>query len=329
LPSGGGNGQTQVTNEEIAHFATGEFLGALQDVFDIDLQQSNSSADAAFVSGTTGLPASNNSIPSTRNLVTNQVNYVVNRAITVFVSGGHENIVYPGVIQPIDDLTWSIGTTLTPNADSLLSVSYGHLNGYNSFSAYGHYNLTARTLLTVSYGSTLGTQLQNLQGQLNLATVNSNGSLVNAQTGGPLFSNTNALSVQSGVFRTDTLTMGSQTTLDRDILSLNIYLSKQTQVGALGSAVSSSNTVNLQWTHELRPDLTISSVIAYSRLDQASGTVLNPGDSWSMAASVAVQYQISDTVGARLRYAFFDRQSDVAAFSVYQNLLIVGIAKTF
>jgi hypothetical protein len=329
LAGGGGNGQTQVTNEEFAHFATGEFLGALQNVFDVDLQQSNSNTDAAFITATTGLQANSNSTPSTRNIVTDQVNYVVNRAITVFVSGGHENITYTGVIQPIDDLTWSIGTTLTPNSDSLLSVSYGHLNGFNSFSAYGHYELTARTILTVSYGSTLGTQLQNLQGQLNLATVNPTGSLVNAQTGGPLFGNINAMGVQDGVFRTDTLTVGGRTTLDRDILSADLYLTKQSQVGVLGSSTSSNETVNLQWTHELRPDLTMSSAIAYSRQDQASGTVLNPGDSWSVAASVALRYQISDTLDASLRYAFFDRQSAVATFSAYQNLLILGVSKTF
>ena len=34
--AGGGNGQTQATHEELAHFATGEFLGALQNVFDLD-----------------------------------------------------------------------------------------------------------------------------------------------------------------------------------------------------------------------------------------------------------------------------------------------------
>ena len=327
--AGGGNGQTQVTHEELAHFATGEFLGALQNVFDLDLQQSNSNTDAAFITATTGLPANSNSTPSTRNIITDQVNYVVNRTTTVFVSGGHENITYTGVIQPIDDLIWSIGTTLTPNPDSLLSVSYGHLNGFNSLSAFGHYELTARTILTVSYGSTLGTQLQNLQGQLNLATVNPTGSLINAQTGGPLFGNINALGVQDGVFRTDTLTAGGRTTLNRDILSVDIYLTKQSQVGVIETSVSSNETVNLQWTHELRPDLTMSSAIAYSRQDQASGTGVNFGDSWSVAASVALRHHISDTVVASLRYAFFDRRSAVATFSTYQNLLVLGVSKTF
>ncbi len=39
----------------------------------------------------------------------------------------------------IHDLTWSFGTTLTPDPDSALTLSYGHQNGINSFSANGHY----------------------------------------------------------------------------------------------------------------------------------------------------------------------------------------------
>ncbi len=39
----------------------------------------------------------------------------------------------------VNDLTWSVGTTLTPDPDTSLTVSYGHLNGYNSLSVNGHY----------------------------------------------------------------------------------------------------------------------------------------------------------------------------------------------
>ncbi len=329
FPGEGSSQQSQVTNEELAHFATGDFLAKLQDVFDVDLQQSNLNSGGAFVTGTTGLPAASNTITSTGDFISNRVNYVVDRAITVFVSGGHENITYPGVIEPIDDLTWSIGTTLAPSPSSLLTISYGHLNGFNSLSVDGHYDLTARTTLNVSYGSTFGTQLQNLQGQLNLATVNSNGSLVNAQTGGTLFSNVNALGVQNGVFRTDTLVVGGRTTLDRDIVSANVFLSKQTQIGVANSPASTSDVFTLQWTHELQADLTMSAAVAYSWQNQTSGAVLNPGESRSVAASMALQYQISQSLGASVRYAFFDRQSAVGSFSFYQNLLIIGVAKTF
>lgn len=345
FPAGGGNGQTQVTNEELAHYDTGDFLGSIQNGFDVDLRQSNASTDAGFVTGTTGVPGVTNTTTSTREVVTDQVNYRINRAVTVFVSGGHENITYSGIgLRPIDDLTWSVGTTLTPNPDSLLTVSYGHHDGYNAFSANGYYAVTARTTLTVSYASTLGTQLENLQGQLNQAATSSSGSLVNAQTGGPLFGATNALGVQDGVFRTDTLTLGGQMTWERDVLSASLFLTKQTQAGQFqtgqaqagliqagssNGATSTSKTASVQWIHQLRPDLTLSGAVAFSRQEQAAGILLNPGTSNSVAASVALQHQISDTVGVSLRYSLFDRQSAVAAYSVYQNILILAISKTF
>ena len=69
-----------------------------------------------------------------------------------------------------------------------------------------------------------------VQNQLNLATANSNGTLVNGQTGGRLFGTTNALAVQDGVFKTETLTLGSETTLDRDIISLNLIAGQADRV---------------------------------------------------------------------------------------------------
>ncbi|WP_428486047.1 hypothetical protein [Rhodopila sp.] len=330
FPTGGANGQSLISNEEIAHFATGEFLGRLQDSIDADLTQSSYNTGTNYPTDTTGPLANNNNTTSTRALFSDQVSYVLNRGITVFASGGHEDISYTNSAYPhINDLTWSFGTTLTPNADSLLTVSYGHLNGFNSFTASGHYAVTARTVLTVSYGSTLGTQLENVQNQLNLASTGSGGSLVNAQTGGPLFGSTNALGVQAGVFRTDTLTLGGQTTLARDILSANLLLTKQSQQNGRTVSPTTADTITLQWIHQIHPDLTLSSAVAYSLQQQETGIVLNPGNSRSVAASVALQYQISDTLSASLRYSLFDRQSAVTAYQVYQNLLILGISKTF
>jgi len=278
LPSGGASSQTVVTQEQIAHFATGEILGVVQNSFDVDLQQSHTTSDAGYPTGTIGVPAGNTTVSSTRQFIANQVSYALNRSATVFASGGHEDIHYSGLNnQSINDLTWSLGITLTSDRDSVLTVSYGHLNGFNSFSANGRYSLTARTILTLSYASTLGTQAEDLQRQLNLATVNGSGSLVNAQTGGTLFGSTNALRVQEGLLRTDSLVVGSRTGLDRDVVRADLFFTKQSQVGGFGSSATSSKAASLQWTHEVRPDLTLTSTIAYSLQDEGAAAVFNPG----------------------------------------------------
>jgi uncharacterized protein (PEP-CTERM system associated) len=331
VPSGGTNGQTLVTNEQIAHFATGDILEFVQDSIDIDLSQSQSQTEAGFVSATTGLPGQGSTSTSTRETVTDQVTWQLNRSVALFVSGGHENIVYSGTgAQRVDDFTWSFGTTLTPNPDSSLTLSYGHQNGFNSFSANGHYAATARTLLTVSYGQSLGTQLQYLQSQLNLATTNGTGGLVNAQNGGgTLFNGTNALAVADGVFRTETVTLGSTTTLDRDAWSVGLSEVRQAQTGTGSGSSSDSKTASVSWQHTMRPDMTLSAAVSYSLQTQSSAGGSNPGNNTSVAASVAWQYQISDTVSTSLRYSFLSRTSAVTAYNVYQNLLILGLSKSF
>jgi hypothetical protein len=226
-------------------------------------------------------------------------------------------------------MTWSLGTTLTPNADSRLTVSYGHLNGFNSFTANGYYAVTARTALSLSYGSTLGTQLEYLQNQLNLAATGPNGTLVNGQNGGQLFGATNALAIQDGVFKTTTFTLGSQTALDRDIVSFNLLLATQTSTAGASSSSSTSKTFQANWIHQMRPDMTLNAAFSLSFQDQAFQNNLSPGNSTSIVASVAWQNQISETVSISVRYSFLQQQSATTAFNITQNLLILGLTKTF
>jgi len=359
LPSGGANGQSLVSNDASAHFASGEFLQFFQDSFDADLTQSRTSLYANGATLPAGQTASAGGFSSTSAIITDKVSYVLTRDLTVFASGGHEDISYTtpsaqsvtgvtyllgpsGQLVPvytfgntgapsIHDLIWSFGGTWTPNADSSLTVSYGHQNGFNSLTANGHYALTARTTLSVSYGSVLGTQLQNVQNQLNLATTNGTGTLVNGLTGGPLFGSTNALAVEDGVFRTDTFTLGSVTSLDRDIISVNLLMATQTSSGAATPTSAESKTANVTWLHQMRPDMTFSAALSYAIQDQTAGIIagVNAGNSTSIAASLAWQWQISDTLSASVRYALLDQSSPVTAYNVYQNILIFGLSKHF
>lgn len=332
--SGGGGTQTLSTNEEIAKFTTGDFMQYFQDSISVDLQQTQLTTGAGVINGDTGLPTDTKQhATSTREIFTNQISYQTNRALTVFASGGHEDIRYSGFNAPsIHGLTWSLGGTWTPSPDSAVTLSYGRQNGFNSLTVSGHYALSARTMLTLTYGSALGTQLENVRNQLNLATTSADGTLVNAQTGGgQLFGTTNALDVQSGVFRTTTLTVGSQTMLDRDIISIDLLMVKQTGSGGTNASTLESKNALVSWLHQMRPDMTVSVGVSYAIQDQGTGVVsaFNPGDNTSIATSMGWQWQISDTVGASLRYAFFKRKSAVAAFDLYQNVLILGLSKTF
>ena len=331
FPTGGANARTLVTNEQSGHFVSGDILEYLQDSFDVDLTQTQTTTGSRIGTAQSGIPSQTTHTSSTRAIITDQLSYEINRSLSAFVSGGHESIHYTGLGgQSIDGLTWSFGSIWTPNPDSQLTLSYGHHDGANSLSANGHYALTSRTLLTVSYGSTLGTQLEQVQNQLNLAT-RGNGGLVNGQTGGQLFGSSNALASQDGVFRTTTLTVGTQTALDRDTFALNLLMTKQVSTSATNARTSSSKTVGANWTHLMRPDMTVSAAVSYGIQEQNSSIAIgsNLGNNTTMTASLAWQWHISDTLSASLRYSFVERQSPVAFNQLYQDMLILGISKTF
>jgi hypothetical protein len=97
------------------------------------------------------------------------------------------------------------------------------------------------------------------------------------------------------------------------------------------STSAASKSINAAWLHQMRPDMTVSGVISFAIQDQTAGTVnvVNSGNFTSVVASLAWQYQISDTLGASLRYSFLGQQSPTTANSFYQNMLILGISKTF
>jgi len=319
LPTGSGS-QRLISNEETINFKSGDFLDDFQDTFNLDFTQSTSSFQNSSL--TTGSISATQTSTSTREIITNQVSYAINRWATANVTIGHERIIYSGFgVAPIDDFTWSVGTTLTPNPDSTITVSYGHQLGIASLTFDGHYQLTARTNISASYNESLGTQLENLSSQLAAGTVGANGGTVNATTGGLQFTGTNNSPSQAGIFRFQTLTASVNTHLDRDTLTLTLNSSNSTATGGLSAAQSSTRSSGfvVTWIHELSPDLTLNTSASYYTLSGGS----------SMAFNAALQYILTDSLSASMRYTFFKSTSPTPLLNLYEDIFLIGITKQF
>jgi hypothetical protein len=263
---------------------------------------------------------------------------------------GEQRIHYSNSVGPeVNGLAWRAGFTLTPSEESALTLTYGHFNGADGFQANGHIQLTARMTASFDYSNTVGTQLESLQNQLNNSTVNANGQLINAQTGGPNFIAANTLGVQTGVFRYQTLNAAISMTWLRDAVQAYGTWSIQTnatpnnlqtsqfidpvtgQIILVGQPATGTGqtidvkTVNISWLHELTPDLMLNSGASYSFVHRSGGL----GNDSAIAASVGLQYLLSASASLTGRYAFYDRVSSIPGYNLYQNILLVGFTKTF
>jgi uncharacterized protein (PEP-CTERM system associated) len=343
IPTGGTNGQSLLTTEQIAQFTTGEKFGKWQDSLNVDMSQSGTQADA-----TSGAPATTTT--SRRQTVTNQVSYALSHVFTLQASIGEQNIQYSQSAAPsVNGLTWSVGLTVTPDPYSSITIKYGHQNGVDNVTGDAHVALTGRTMLTADYSNSIGTQLENLQNQLNNSVLTQYGSQINALTGGPAYVASNGLGSQNGVFRFNTLNASLSTTWDRDTLQATLSWSMQTSVSP-GYGLSSITidpitdvatlnyaptvstgqstvlkTASVIWTHSLRPELTLSTSAAYNTT-QRSGSL---GSDGSLSSSIGLQYQFPSGSTLSARYSFFDRISKIPGYSLYENLALVGFTKKF
>jgi uncharacterized protein (PEP-CTERM system associated) len=302
---------SQTSNEELATYTTGQWLERVSDTVTIDLNQYGGSGN-----GTTGHS----------NTASNQVNYVVNRAISVFASIGYESIDYTGGdSRSVNDMTWQVGTTLTPDPKSTLSLSYGHQQGIDSLSANGVYQVTARTSVNLNYGETIGTQLQQLQTQLAIEDINNVGTLVNSRTGQPITNASQLLGTQNQLYKSQTATVGSSTLLDRDTITVNLQYAVYTAAGAGATGATSGVTGTATWTHTLSEDLSLSASGSYGWR-----WFIEPGGTNKFTAlSAVLNYAISATVSTSLSYAFYDLNSTQAGQSEYQDIIILSLTKTF
>lgn len=309
----GPDAQRQTGIDENASFQTGNILS--RTLYTVSVNAGQSYYTSAGRAGS-----------SDYEQISNRVDYALYHSVVVYVQLGWERIVYTGSsLFNLNGPTWGFGTTLTPSQDTSLTLGYRHQEGSSSFVFNGRYAVSAFTTLTGSYDSGIGTQTGFLTGQLNAATVSSNGSLVSSQTGGTLFASTNALGVQPGLYRFTALSLQSTTVLPRDTITLTISHSTQTPIGSgVRGVATEATTGGVSWTHELSPNLTMSAAAYYS-LGTPSGSIRQN----SIAAGVSGQYRLSETVSSFARYAYYQRQAASSALSMYQDLFLVGITKQF
>ena len=314
-----------ITNEGVAQFETGERFAPFRNLTLADVRLGNGN-------GFNG--------NSSEYIFENRLGYLVNRNVELFGQLGYEDLNFTNVTPNIhiNDAIWGLGTTLTPNQDSQITVSFGHQSGQNGVQVNGWYAVTARTRVTATYNVGLQTNLQGIASQLDLLSLDSTGNAVDTSTGGPLFIGNTGLGIQAGVFRTKSLTMGVSTVLDRDQFSLALQFYQSTTVATVRNNVnlptgvtappvgttSKATTGYATWVHQISEDLSMSTQVSYGTWNQS-----NSGNQQSVAASVAMQYLISQTLAATARYSFFDRMSNTPGQSYYQNLVLVGLSKQF
>jgi len=332
------------TQRERASFVTGENLGRISDIVVVEAVQ--------YSGGGTYRGAH-------RNQASNDVGYAITRKVTALAGFGYQDLRFsgtPGI--RINEPTYSLGARFTPDADSSLTVTYGHKDGFNGFNADGAVSPTSRTRVFVRYSTGLTTDAEEQQNLLASTNVGPGGLLVDSTTGAPVSSSSSSFGTQNGLFRLRRFSVTGSLLLNRDAVSVSLSNEERTNVNNIPSVngqttvpagTSSTGTSGtLAWQHELTPVLTSSASVSYSVDNNASLAGVGTGNQSqrTIQTSLALSYVFTQTLTGSARYLFTDRSGGVgqtnqtntnanafafgrAGQNLTENVLLVGLRKSF
>ena len=290
-----------------------------------------------------------------RDIATLDNGYAITRNVTALATIGWERIHYSGSAPvDIDDAVWNVGMRLTPNADSSITVRYGHQDGLNSFSLDAAWQPTARTRIFARYSTGLTTQAELLQNALATSDLDALGNPVDHTTGAPLIAAGNFFGTQNSVYKTTIASLTGVLLLDRDRITAGVNSQTQDLISAssaVGLAQGSTSGVygTLSWSHQLRPNLT-STLYGQYGTQSSDGPGLPPatraaliaagvgtnglttGDSQVLAVAASLSYALSPTLSGQLQYSYnqtFGGSPLAGVGNASQSIVLLSLTKSF
>ncbi len=342
---GGAAFQSLTATQEFATLTSGENFGRLSSTLAVSAAQD------------TGSGALQGAV---QNLATYQAGYAITRGIVALGSIGWEDIAYGGPGAPrYNDATWSFGVKLIPNADSGITVSYGHQQGVTAAAVNATYVPTPHIVLTAQYAASVDTAAQALNSALTGASFDAQGHPISAQTGQPLLPANNFFGYNGAVYRSKILTLGASWLRPRDAFQLGLTQQTQTPLGnngtavlavvpntaagtlteTAGLAVSSGTFGTVAWQHDLSQAVSTTLSAQYGVLGNATPLTLSNGAPTAtgkqvqnvrlVAFGAGVTWLMSPTLTGTVQYSYTSNDYGAGVPGMAANLVVLGLNKTF
>ncbi len=205
----------------------------------------------------------------------------------------------------------------------------------------GNFAPTARSRIFVRYYQTVGTQLDQLQNNLNGSRTSATGISIDPVTGVPIQVNNNfATGTQLPVYRTTTASATGVLNYDRDIFSVSASHDDQQLLSAtaqsstqFGAPVSTSGyQASAAWTHTVSPDLFSNATLQYTTRTvpfRAIGATGKSPDQTTLSLNLSLSYSFSQTLTGMLQYTRINTTGPSFGQPPRHDIATVSLQKTF
>lgn len=315
-----------ISNEETATIATGSDFERLLSKLTLDASQLESTSTTA----------------NSQNFLYDDLEYRINPIYAILGRLGYESINYPQVpAATTNGILWQFGGRMELGPENQYAeLRYGEQQGIYGISGSARYQLTPATVLTVSATQGLNSTQGAIQSNVAESNLDQYGQIVDQFSQPTAFANPE-FALQDDVYRERRYELSVQTALEVNRFLLFAFQDRRTSL-ITGIPPTSSYGANFNWSRDIRPDLTGSVSLGYTRVSNLNlvGTALTPtfnSPGATTTAQLGLNYLLSPSLtGSAVYYLTYTTGSASAAVSgtatnsnMISHRLEFSLTKTF
>jgi uncharacterized protein (PEP-CTERM system associated) len=250
--------------------------------------------------------------------------YALSRPISLLASFGYENIHDDTLeVQPNGPIA-SVGVKLTPGPRTSLTLEFNHRYNSNYPSAELTYQISAQSSIRASYSQSIQTSQSSYADDVSFLSTDAFGNFIDARTA-QIFSLGNAnLGVENSAFRQKTFTISYFGVFERDSINASGYY--EARDASKSQSAETAYGGEIGWHHEIDP---LNELDTTLRFQHTSGGSSEGGTENTIGLGIAFSHQFTDTLSGVILYNFTNRFSTVSSDRFRENVVSIGLRKTF
>lgn len=250
--------------------------------------------------------------------------YVINQYLSGLGAIGYERIDDNSFDNQPNGLIWNAGAALRPGPRSSFRLVYGERYERDYFSGEAQYLFGPRSRAIVSYAQTVNTSTSLGGENLTFLGLDEFGNLIDRRTARRLQLSDSTFSFSNNAFRSDRLELRMLTEIARTSVNL-IAFNEEREIDVTNSSQTSYGA-SLNLSRPLSAITTLGATLRYVNTEFDEQTV-REDDTYS--ASLSLSHKLSETLSTSLSYTYLNRDSSEARNDIRENLVVLGLRKTF
>jgi uncharacterized protein (PEP-CTERM system associated) len=256
--------------------------------------------------------------------VNGNLQYVVNRKISLLGGFGFEDITDSTLNSTPSGMIWNVGLRLTPGPRTSITVNYNDRYDTQFVSLDASHRLGARTNVSVRYSESIQTSQGVVAQQLDFLGINDDGVLIDTRTGLPFVGGDSAFGLTDNSFRQKQFNASLSGSRKRNTYAATAFreVRETDATGLTEIALGGSVSFGRRWTRKANSNFSLS----YRNTDY--GTADGREDD-SINAAASFSYRIYKDVNGTITYNLSKRDSNVGDNDITENAVTLRLSKTF